>query len=140
MLDAELLTQVGDIMWEAHGLHLQGQPEAAIKRYQDALTLMGDKSKASIDATTIYCNIGEVYWLQKSYDKSLYYLGLAVHNEGGLGISIIHLRIGQIRYEQGELKKAQDELTRAYVGGGYSVFEEEDPKYYALIQPHIERE
>ncbi|WP_165903893.1 tetratricopeptide repeat protein [Hymenobacter gummosus] len=139
MITPEQFNQIGDLIWEAQGLHLRGKSAGAIKRYHEALALLGDAATESVDATTIYFNIGEIYWLRRDVGQALEYFRKAVHNKGGLGIAVLHLRLGQIRYEQGELAKAQDELMRAYLGAGAAVFADEDPKYYALIQPHIER-
>ncbi len=127
-------------MWEAQGLSLQDKYDDAIIRYRDALALLGDKEVLSSYACSIYQNIGEIYWEQQSFTDAFHYINLAVKCDGGLGSWSIHLRLGQIHFEQGNMKKAQDELMRAYMGGGLSAFEEEDPKYYALIQPHVERE
>ena len=53
---------------------------------------------------------------------------------GTLGNPWVHLRLGQARYELGEMDRAADELTRAYMGGDRDIFEGHDPKYFALLQ------
>jgi len=139
MMTPEQFDRVGDLIWEAQGLHLRGKSAAAIRRYHEALALLGDAAPESVDATTIYFQIGEIYWLRREVGQALGYFRQAVANKGGVGLAVLHLRLGQIRYEQGELAKAQDELMRAYLGAGAAAFAGEDPKYYALIQPHLER-
>ena len=139
MTDAELLPQISRITYEAEGLRMHEKYQASVLRYADALTLLGENVKDSKYALMIYSGIGENYWLQQQHDQALYYYGLAVQSRNGLGFGPLHLRLGQLRYERGELEKAQDELMRAYMDAGYSLFEGEDPKYYQLIKNLAER-
>ena len=46
----------------------------------------------------------------------------------------MHLRLGQCHLEIGNREKAVDELTRAYMGGGKDVFDQEEAKYFALVK------
>lgn len=55
----------------------------------------------------------------------------------GLGNPYIHLRLGQLYYEQENFDKAVDELTRAYMGGGLDIFIEDDPKYLDFLETKI---
>ena len=51
-----------------------------------------------------------------------------------LGEPILHLRLGQCALELGDITKAKDELTRAYMGAGKDIFQDEPPKYFALLR------
>ena len=68
------------------------------------------------------------------FDQALQPLNDAIYCPGGLGNPWLHLRIGQVRYELGEMEKAADELARAYIGAGREIFQGQDPKYFALVE------
>ncbi len=51
-----------------------------------------------------------------------------------VGNPFILLRLGQTYFELGNMKKAADELVRAYMGVGTEIFEGEDPKYFDLVR------
>ena len=53
---------------------------------------------------------------------------------GAIGNPFIHLRLGQVQFELGNLNRAGDELARAYMGKGEEIFEDEDPKYLAFVK------
>jgi hypothetical protein len=57
---------------------------------------------------------------------------------GTIGNPWVHLRCGQMRFELGQMDRAADELTRAYMGGGREIFEGLDPKYFALLEEVLE--
>jgi hypothetical protein len=57
---------------------------------------------------------------------------------GTIGNPWVHLRLGQVRFELGQLELATDELARAYMGGGRDVFEGQDPKYFELVERVLE--
>ncbi len=56
---------------------------------------------------------------------------------GAIGNSLIHLRLGQVSFERGNLVKAKDELMRAYVVDGEEIFEGEDEKYFNYLQKMV---
>jgi tetratricopeptide (TPR) repeat protein len=62
----------------------------------------------------------------------------AMYCPGTIGNPWVHLRLGQVRFELGELELAADELSRAYMGGGRDVFEGQDPKYFELVESVLE--
>nr|WP_241763835.1 tetratricopeptide repeat protein [Paenibacillus peoriae] len=74
----------------------------------------------------------------KNYDKAFKCFFNAVQCPKGLGNPYIHLRLGQLYYEQENLEKAIDELTRAYMGAGIGIFMEDDPKYLEFLETSIE--
>ena len=55
----------------------------------------------------------------------------------GQGNALIHLRLGQTSFELGDLDRAADELTRAYMAAGSEIFEDEDVKYVAFLSTKI---
>jgi hypothetical protein len=53
---------------------------------------------------------------------------------GGLGNSFLHLRLGQVLLDLAEPDLAADELMRAYMGAGETIFETQEPKYLAFLR------
>jgi tetratricopeptide (TPR) repeat protein len=106
-------------------------------RYLNCLEMIPEPKYESIYATQIFMSLGEISYLASDYKKALSYYSEAIKCAGALGNPSIHLRLGQIRFELGDIDRAEDELMRAYMGGGVAIFEFEDPKYYLLIQKHI---
>ncbi|WP_019498219.1 tetratricopeptide repeat protein [Pseudanabaena sp. PCC 6802] len=130
----ELLSQkIVDFTQKAKALMLNGNYQASINKYKEALDLLGEKAMNSKYAVMLFSGIGEIYFLQKKWEDALEYYGYAVNSDGGLGEPLIHLRLGQLRFELGHIEKAKDELLRAYMGGGDLMFKGEDPKYFQII-------
>ncbi len=134
MKDETLSDQISAISKKAKHLALKGNYVDAIDEYQKGIDLVGPNIMQSKYAVMLFCGIGEIYFLQRQWNDALQYFGKAIQSEGGLGEPYIHLRLGQIRLELGQLKKATDELMRAYMGGGKLIFQGEDSKYFETIQ------
>jgi hypothetical protein len=60
-----------------------------------------------------------------------------MHCPDAIGNPFIHLRLGQCQFEIGNLKRAADELARAFLMEGLALFEDEDPKYIEWIKPQL---
>jgi hypothetical protein len=58
---------------------------------------------------------------------------------GAIGNPFLHLRLGQVQFELGDLTRAADELTRAYMGAGEDIFQEQAPKYFEFLKTRIQR-
>lgn len=127
----KLLCKQGDDLANAQQLEL------AKEKYLEALKLL---PKPQIDwdaATWIYVAIGDVHFRLGNYERCFRCFYNAVQCPNGLGNPFIHLRLGQMYFEQNNKKKTLDELTRAYMGGGAEIFMEDDPKYLEFAQIHI---
>lgn len=137
MNQKNITSTIDKITKSAKHLALSGKFDASIEEYEKALALLGESPKESKFAVMIYSGIGETYFLQEKWEDALTYYGNAVMSKGGLGEPLIHLRLGQIRFELGDVEKSKDEFMRAYMGGGEFIFEGENPKYFDLIRPII---
>ncbi|MET3395810.1 tetratricopeptide (TPR) repeat protein [Variovorax sp. 1140] len=112
--------------------------EAARGRFVAALRLLPEDHRQWEAATWIYVAIGDTHFRTKNFDKALKCFLNAVQCPQGLGNPYIHLRLGQIYFEQEYFDKAADELTRAYMGAGLKIFMEDDPKYLEFLETRIE--
>jgi tetratricopeptide (TPR) repeat protein len=139
MDEKELRKKIGETARTAKSFALKGEYDAAREEYKIALSYLSGDIYSSEYAVMLFCGIGETYFSQKNLPDTLHYFQEALKSEGGLGDPSIHFRLGQIRYEMGEMKKAKDEFMRAYMGSGDVIFEGEDPKYRSLIKSDISR-
>jgi tetratricopeptide (TPR) repeat protein len=137
-LKESISDEILELIRSAEHSRLQKKFNKAADLYLQALSLLSPPINQWEIALTIYLNFGEMLFFQKKYEEAAQYLGEAIKCPHGLGYPWLHLRLGQIRYEQGYFDKAKDELMRAYMGEGESIFESEDPKYFDLIRPLIE--
>lgn len=115
-----------------------GDLDAAKQSYMAALRLLPDNHQEWEAATWIYAAIGDVHYHMSNYDKAFKCFFNAVQCPKGLGNPYIHLRLGQLYYEQENFEKAADELTRAYMGAGMEIFMEDDPKYLEFLERNID--
>ena len=139
MDNKELLNTISEISRKAKSFSIKGKFASAKEEYMRGLSLLKEPVHSSEYASMLFSGIGELYYLQHKWDEALVYFKESIQSEGGLGDPYLHFRLGQIRYEKGEMDKAQDELMRAYMGSGDIIFTDEDPKYYDLIKKHIEK-
>lgn len=122
----------------------QGNAEFEINNYvkarqyfKDALNLV-PKPIEDWEATMwILASIGDTHFSEQDYENGLRAFSDAVRCPGGLGNPFIHLRLGEIQYELGNIPRAKDELVRAFMGAGLEIFDEEDPKYLILLRETI---
>ena len=139
-LPAHLHEQISLLCKEGDAFSEQGDYENALSKYREAWALVPE-AKINWEASTwILAAAGEAYFFQQNYEKALNSFLRAVQGPGGLGNPYIHLRIGQLQYEAGDLDAAADELTRAYMGAGDEIFSEEDPKYFTFLRTKINME
>ena len=128
-LSDALHQQIVDLCKEGDALAAGGKPEEAKQKYIAALKLLPGEPNQWEAATWIYVALGDVHFHAQNFN--------AVQCPKGLGNPYIHLRLGQLYFEQKNFDKATDELTRAYMGGGIDIFMEDDPKYLEFLESKI---
>lgn len=130
--------KVNRLLVEAGKLDRQNKVQQAVSMYEQAYQLIPEPKHASELAMAALCSIGELNYLQGKWNQAFQDFSEAVKCKEGLGNPQIHIRLGQLQYELGNMLRAEDELMRAYMGSGHVIFEGEDPKYYELISQYIE--
>lgn len=111
--------------------------EAARDVYRAAADLIPEP-KGDWDASTwIYTAIGDTLYFEQNYPEALTAFQEAVMSPDGLGNGYIHLRLRQCQFELGNLTRAADELTRAYMAKGAEFFDDEPPKYFEFLSTQI---
>jgi tetratricopeptide (TPR) repeat protein len=138
--------KVRELKSQADYLQMGGKYLLAIDKYKEALSLLPKPVNQWKYIWVLLPQIAENYWLNAKFNDGKgggFQEALAVFSEimkieGAVGDETYHLRIGQIRYELGQIEKAKDELLRAYLIGGKEIFMNIDNKYFELIKPIIE--
>lgn len=115
----------------------EGQFDAALAAYQAAEALIPEPKENWEASTWIYTAIGDTLFYMGNYSEALQAFQKAIASPDGLGNPYIHLKLGQCQFEMGNLEKAADELTRAYLGEGAEIFEGEDQKYFEFLSTRI---
>ena len=89
-------------------------------------------------ATWLLGSIGDANFQIADFEAGRDNLANAMHCPGAIGNPFLHLRLGQCQLELGDEDRAADELTRAYMGAGHEIFEEEDPKYFTFLKTRLD--
>ncbi len=136
-LPADIDTRIKSLCAAGDALAAKGEPREAFQNYREALSILPDPVEDWEAATWILAAIGDLYFGILRFEKARTAFADAVTCPGGLGNPFIHLRLGQCQFELGEMHRAADELTRAYMGAGKDLFRSEDPKYFDFLKQQI---
>ena len=106
----------------------------AFVNFNEALNVLPEPRQQWNAAGWLLVAMGECFFKRGSWKSAVGPLQDVIICPGTLGNPWVHLRLGHVPFELGEQKRAADELARAYMGGGREVFEDQDPKYFALVE------
>ncbi|WP_028535700.1 hypothetical protein [Paludibacterium yongneupense] len=106
-----------------------GEYEPALAEYASAWNLLPDPQRAWEAATWIQIAIADAHFFAGRFPEAELALEFAQTCPGGLGNPYVDLRLGQVFFEQGDVRAARECLLRAYQAGGEELFEGEDDKY-----------
>jgi tetratricopeptide (TPR) repeat protein len=110
----------------------------AIARYDQALALLPAPHQDWEAATWIYAALGETHFLAGDFERARQALTTVMLCPNALDNPFLWPRRGQVYFELGDMKQAQDSLASAFMLAGREIFEREDPKYAAFILPMME--
>lgn len=133
-LSDETHKQIESLSSEGNALADKGKYRDATKKFIEALELLPEPIEQWNECTWLLTAIGDMNYLQGSYEYSTKALSDAMHCPNAIGNPFIHLRLGQSQFELGNKERAADELARAYMGAGKDIFEDEDPKYFEFLK------
>jgi hypothetical protein len=108
-----------------------------LKKYQAAWDLLPEPKTKWEAATWILAARGDAHFLSGNFIAGRDDLSDAMHCPDAIGNPFIHFRLGQCQFELGNHDRAADELTRAYMGSGYDLFSEADPKYFRFLKTRL---
>lgn len=138
-MDAETSEAIDALCEEGNVLAEAEQFEQAVAAYNQAWLLIPEPKTDWEASTWVLAAIGDCcYFLNKltSARKALEY---AANCPGGLGNAFVHMRLGEVLYEQGDHDLAADELLRAFLAGGEEAFQHEPSKYLDFLWTRAQR-
>lgn len=114
-----------------------GDFATALERYWAAWDLLPEPQTRWEAATWLLAAIGDANFQADDFQAGRDNLANAMHCPDGIGNPFLHLRLGQCQLELGNPDQAADELARAYMADP-EVFDDEDPKYIALMRTRLQ--
>jgi tetratricopeptide (TPR) repeat protein len=124
----------------AHGERLAraGDYRSAIGAYRAALEATPARTRRSATSAAVLTLLGDAAFRAGHHALAVRALEEVVLF-GDLCPPLVYLRLGQARFERGELEPAADQLLRAHVlGRGAQEFADEDPKYLAFLLSRVD--
>ncbi|QDQ26810.1 tetratricopeptide repeat protein [Chitinimonas arctica] len=111
----------------------KGKLDAALLKYEEARALLPSETERWEASTWVLAAIGDASFLLADFAGGHAALSQALRCPEGADNAFILLRLGQCEFELGRPDSARQMLSRAFAVGGDEVFEDEDPKYLALV-------
>ena len=111
-----------------------GEFGAAMDEYNKAWALVPKPQSDWNAATWLLAAIADAAYLGGFLNSARQALDYVMICPEALGNPFLHLRRGEVLFEQGELDAAADELMRAYMGAGPEIFEAEPAKYLEFLR------
>lgn len=133
-LDDSLKARIDSLSEQGNELQEIEEWDAAIAKFEEALSLVPDPLYAHEASTWLFVAIGDVAFESGQYERAQEAFRQAVLCPGAIGNPFVHLRRGQTYFELGNMKKAEDELAGAYMLGGAGIFRDQDPKYFEHLK------
>lgn len=115
-----------------------GKYQEAVDEYRKAFELVPEPKNDWEASTWIMAAISDACFKGGFFTSARESLDYAMTCPGAIGNPFLHLRRGQVLFEQEHFKSATDELMRAYMGGGSEIFEEDDKKYFKFLQSKVD--
>lgn len=136
-LTTAIYARVQALCESGDALAKEGDYSSALTRYWEAWDLLPKPKTEWEAATWILAAVGDANFMVSDFEAGRDNLSLAMHCPEAIGNPFLHLRLGQCQFELGNLDRAADELTRAYLGGGAEIFQDAE-KYFAFLKTRIE--
>lgn len=132
-LEKDIHSQIVDLSKKGDDYFDAGNYEKAIEEYQKGIDLLPLPKNKWEAASWLYTAIGDAYFMQNKYEKSLDNFFEALNSYQSQSNPFINLRIGQCYYEIENMDKAGDYLLKAYMFEGKKIFKGENKKYFNHI-------
>jgi tetratricopeptide (TPR) repeat protein len=133
-LDDSIHDEITKLCEQGDSLVKSGDFRGALRLFHRSWKLLPEPKEDWDASTWILTAIGDAHFFLGDFQNVIAALSNAVHCPNGLGNPFVHLRLGEAAFELGQMDRAKDELTRAYMGAGRDIFANEDPKYLAYLE------
>ena len=136
-LDDEIYEKIETLSDEGHAFAEEDKYDLALEKFQEALKLVPEPKTEWEASTWLYASIADMYFNKNDFGNA----GDAFRNamncpEGNVNPFIL-LRLGECLFETNDKAGAKEFLLKAYEIESEDIFEEEDPKYFALIKDAV---
>jgi tetratricopeptide (TPR) repeat protein len=105
----------------------------ALALFQQGMDLLPEPKIHWEAYTWFKASMADAYFHQSDFENCMEAAFDALNGPDAVGNPFIHLRLGQALFELSQMKRAEDELLRAYMLAGKDIFSEDDPKYLKHI-------
>jgi tetratricopeptide (TPR) repeat protein len=136
-LPRETLSQIQQLCDSGDECANQEQISEAFDYYWEAWDLLPEPQYEWDCSMVILGSIGDLNFACEDYEAGRDNLIEALKCAGALGNPFLHLRLGQCHFELNEMDKANVELRKAYNEGGAEIFEDEESKFFELVQAQL---
>lgn len=136
-LSNELYNQIVSELEQGDQYAETEQHNEAIKKYETVLNLVPFQKENWEVSLHIYTAMADSYFNLGNYQQASNNYEQALKCPDGLDNGYVWLGLGEAFYELENMNKAKDALISAYMLEGEEIFEEEDGKYFFLIQDLI---
>ena len=136
-LSDELYDQIVSKLEQGDQYAEAGEYNKAIEKYESALNLVPLQKENWEVSLHIYTAMADSYFNLGNYQQANNNYEQALKCPDGLGNGYVWLGLGETYYELENMDKAKDALMSAYILEGKEIFEDEDDKYFSLIQDSI---
>jgi len=133
-LDDSTYNQITEFAEQGDRLAAQGAYRDAIKVYNQGWRLLPEPRSEWSAATWLLAAIADAAYLGGFLASARQALDDVMGCPDALGNPFLHLRRGEVLFEQGEFDAAADELMRAYMGAGAEIFASEPAKYLNFLK------
>jgi hypothetical protein len=137
-LPSDIEAEVARLYAEAEDRSDAEDDEQALTLYQAAWALIPEPKADWERALQLLGGIADSQFHRGEYEACRQTMQQAMQSGGGPDNPFICLRLGQCHLELGDVRGAANWLTTALMGGGLEMFEDEDPKYWALLRGQLD--
>lgn len=136
-LEHSAYQQITTLSAEGNAFADEKKLDAAIDKFEEALSILPKPKEDWEAATWLYASIGDMLFLKKEYNQALNDFMLAMKCPDGYANPFILLRCGQCYLELNDEQNAKEYLLRAYMMEGFDIFKNEDRKYYNFLRENV---
>lgn len=133
-MDDELFEEITELCTDGDEHAEEGDYSEALTCYNEALDLIPEPKRNWEAATWVYTAIGDAHFMMDDYQGAVDNFHEAYNSPGGATNPFVLLMLGKTYFELGNTAQAKEYLLRAYMLEGMTIFEDEDPEYFAVIK------
>jgi tetratricopeptide (TPR) repeat protein len=138
---AEPLTipqQIEALCEHGNDLSAIGEYDEALAQFRDAWALLPEPRGTSEASLWLLGTMGDMEFQLERFEAARDHLLHAFDCPEAASNPFLHLRLGQCHYELGQSEAAADALVRAFLLDSPDIFDDEDPKYLALVRSRLD--